>query len=82
MPDLLVQRSFAINCARIRMCQLSIDASKLRALDWRPEMAWEEGLAQTVRWYQENEDWWRKLKSGEFLEYYKQQYETRTATNE
>jgi dTDP-glucose 4,6-dehydratase len=45
-------------------------------------MEWEEGLAQTVQWYQDNEDWWRKLKSGEFLEYYKQQYETRTATNE
>lgn len=52
----------------------SIDASKLKALGWAPEMDWEEGMAQTVKWYQDNEWWWRKIKTGEFLEYYKRQY--------
>jgi len=52
----------------------SVDASKLRALGWAPSMDWEEGMALTVRWYQDNEWWWRKIKSGEFLEYYKRQY--------
>ena len=55
----------------------SIDANKLKGLGWKPAMYFEEGLALTVEWYQENEDWWRKLKSGEFLEYYKKQYENR-----
>ncbi len=55
----------------------SIDAKKLGSLGWEPKMDWEEGVALTVKWYQENEAWWRKLKSGEFLEYYKKQYETR-----
>jgi dTDP-glucose 4,6-dehydratase len=55
----------------------SIDAGKLMALGWTPEMPWEEGVAQTVRWYQENEWWWRKIKTGEFLEYYKRQYKER-----
>jgi dTDP-glucose 4,6-dehydratase len=55
----------------------SIDATKLGSLGWEPKMDWEEGVALTVKWYQENEAWWRKLKSGEFLEYYKKQYETR-----
>jgi len=56
----------------------SIDASKLQALGWAPRMDWDEGIALTVRWYRENEGWWRKIKSGEFLEYYKRQYEHRS----
>jgi dTDP-glucose 4,6-dehydratase len=52
----------------------SIDAGKLRALGWRPKMDWDEGIALSVRWYQENEWWWRKIKTGEYLEYYKRQY--------
>lgn len=52
----------------------SIDASKLRALGWAPRMDWDEGVALTVQWYRDNEWWWRKIKSGEFLEYYRKQY--------
>ena len=47
------------------------------ALGWQPQMAGDEGMALTVKWYQDNEWWWRKIKSGEFLEYYKRQYEQR-----
>lgn len=54
----------------------SIDANKLKALGWQPAMPWEEGMEKTVRWYQENETWWRKIKSGEFREYYERQYST------
>lgn len=57
----------------------SIDAAKLRGLGWAPTTAWDEGVAQTVAWYKANEWWWRKIKSGEFLEYYRKQYEERTA---
>jgi dTDP-glucose 4,6-dehydratase len=52
----------------------SIDAGKLKALGWQPKMDWDTGIALTVRWYQENEWWWRKIKTGEYLEYYKRQY--------
>lgn len=52
----------------------SIDAAKARALGWRPEIDWDAGVAETVRWYQENEWWWRKIKTGEYLAYYKRQY--------
>ena len=38
-----------------------------------------QALEKTVKWYVENEWWWRKLKSGEYLEYYKQQYGERLA---
>jgi dTDP-glucose 4,6-dehydratase len=46
-------------------------------LGWQPVHDFEEALAATVRWYQESEWWWRPIKSGEFKEYYKQQYEER-----
>ena len=52
----------------------SIDDHKLRGLGWAPAVPWEDGLALTVRWYKENEWWWRKIKGGEFKEYYRRQY--------
>lgn len=52
----------------------SINAAKLHALGWRPRVPWDEGIAQTVQWYRDNEWWWRKIKSGEFKEYYARQY--------
>jgi len=55
----------------------SINADKLHALGWKPEMPWDEGMALTVKWYQENEWWWRNIKNGEFKEYYLRQYGNR-----
>jgi dTDP-glucose 4,6-dehydratase len=52
----------------------SIDCSKLNALGWSPTQEFEEGMKITVDWYVDNEWWWRKLKSGEYLDYYKKQY--------
>lgn len=52
----------------------SIDDRKLRALGWAPQMTWDDGLAFTVRWYQENKGWWRRIKSGEFRDYYRKYY--------
>ncbi|MEQ4721131.1 dTDP-glucose 4,6-dehydratase [Nonomuraea sp. B19D2] len=36
----------------------SLDDAKLRALGYRPEIAFEQGLKDTVRWYAEHRDWW------------------------
>lgn len=52
----------------------AINSSKAHSLGWRPTVSFDEGLKRTVRWYRENEDWWRHLKSGEFIAYYKRQY--------
>jgi dTDP-glucose 4,6-dehydratase len=41
----------------------SVDCSKVRELGWKPAMAFEDGLAATVRWYQENRWWWEPLKA-------------------
>ncbi|MEL7435694.1 MAG: dTDP-glucose 4,6-dehydratase, partial [Chloroflexota bacterium] len=48
-------------------------------LGWVRRHTFEEGLAQTVQWYIDNEWWWRKIKTGEYLEYYKTQYAERLA---
>ena len=55
----------------------SIDASKLHALGWKPQMDWDQGVQETVAWYQDNEAWWRPIKNGEFKEYYERQYANR-----
>ncbi len=55
----------------------SISATKLKALGWAPRMDWDQGMALTVQWYRDNEWWWRKIKTGEFLEYYRRQYHDR-----
>ena len=40
----------------------AIDPSRIRSeLGWSPSVTVEEGLERTVRWYLENEDWWRPL---------------------
>jgi len=52
----------------------SLDCTKLKRLGWAPARDFEEGLAETVQWYVENQAWWRPLKSGEYWEYYKKNY--------
>ena len=52
----------------------SLDVTKLRGLGWEPAHDFESALATTVGWYVKNEWWWRKLKSGEYKEYYKKMY--------
>jgi dTDP-glucose 4,6-dehydratase len=45
-----------------------------RTTGWKPQIPFEKGLAETIEWYRANASWWRPLKSGEFLEYYKRNY--------
>ncbi len=52
----------------------SMNSDKIRALGWKPLVSWEEGIERTVKWYKENEWWWRKIKEGEFKEYYRRKY--------
>src|SRR2546421_1563703 len=43
----------------------AIDAGRLRAdLGWEPSVTFEEGIAATIAWYREHEDWWRPIKDG------------------
>jgi dTDP-glucose 4,6-dehydratase len=56
----------------------AMDAAKAeRELGWRPALSFEQGLADTVRWYVEHEDWWRPVKDGSYRAFYRTWYEER-----
>jgi dTDP-glucose 4,6-dehydratase len=50
-----------------------------RDFGWTVERNFEDALRQTVQWYVQNEWWWRKIKTGEYLEFYRRQYADRLA---
>lgn len=56
----------------------AIDSSKItNGLGWSPQVSFEEGLEKTVSWYLANSQWVSEVISGEYANYYKQQYENR-----
>lgn len=56
----------------------AIDASKIkRELGWEPCHRFEQAIVSTIEWYRANENWWRSIKSGEYLRYYELQYARR-----
>jgi dTDP-glucose 4,6-dehydratase len=42
----------------------SVDITKIRGLGYEPRVDFDAGLAEVVRWYRDNEAWWRPLKKG------------------
>jgi dTDP-glucose 4,6-dehydratase len=53
----------------------AIDASKInKELGWSPSVTFEEGLSKTIDWYLNNKEWLNNVTSGEYQNYYKQQY--------
>jgi dTDP-glucose 4,6-dehydratase len=58
----------------------AVDTRKLRELGWAPQIAFDDGLRDTVAWYRENDWWWRPIKERDpaFKAYYETQYGNRT----
>ena len=53
----------------------AIDPTKIREeLGWEPTTSPEEGIKATVKWYQEHEEWWQNIVSGEYQNYYAEMY--------
>jgi len=53
----------------------ALDWSKIKnELGWEPMNGFDEWLEKTVKWYQENEQWWKNVKNGAYKEYYQKQY--------
>lgn len=54
----------------------AIDPAKIhRELGWFPATKFADGIKKTIRWYLENKEWWQKIISGEYREYYRRMYE-------
>jgi dTDP-glucose 4,6-dehydratase len=56
----------------------AIDATKIqREFGWKPTHDFERGLADTISWYQANQEWWKRIISAEYQEYYEKMYKGR-----
>ena len=56
----------------------AIDFSKIeKTLGWGPSVSFEEGIRQTIAWYQAYGEWWREIKTGEYRDYYQRMYGNR-----
>lgn len=56
----------------------AIDASKIKnELGWEPSVQFEEGIALTIDWYLNNQQWMDEVTSGAYQDYYKAMYEGR-----
>ncbi len=56
-------RRYAINPAKIH-----------REFGWLPQTSFAEGIKKTIKWYLDNEDWWQRIISGEYQDYYAKMY--------
>ncbi len=52
----------------------SLNIAKILTLGWEPNHTPEEAIIETAHWYRDNEWWWRKIKSGEFRQFYETLY--------
>ncbi|SFS38974.1 dTDP-glucose 4,6-dehydratase [Paenibacillus sp. 453mf] len=56
----------------------AIDPTKIvEELGWQPKYTFDIGIKETIEWYLNNYAWWERIKSGQYMEYYKSQYATR-----
>lgn len=56
----------------------AIDQTKIKKeLGFEVHVGFEKGMEETIKWYIENRTWWKRIKSGEYLEYYDMMYKNR-----
>mgnify|MGYP002543312609 CR=1 FL=1 len=56
----------------------AIDPHKIHAeLGWLPETKFELGIQKTIAWYMDHQEWWKRILTGEYQEYYDNMYSGR-----
>jgi dTDP-glucose 4,6-dehydratase len=60
---------YAINCQKME-----------RELGWVPQVKFDQGLADTIQWYRDNQEWLSDVRSGQYREYYDRHYVQREKT--
>ncbi len=60
---------YAINCEKLG-----------RELGWRPQVKFDQGLADTIAWYRDHQQWLREVQSGQYRDYYERHYVHREKT--
>ena len=61
-------RRYAINTKKIK-----------NELGWEPSFEFSKALKETINWYTKNKNWWERIISGDYMQYYKLQYANRIA---
>ena len=53
----------------------AIDPTKIETeLGWKPKYTFDTGIRQTIEWYLDNKEWWQNILSGEYANYFENQY--------
>ena len=53
----------------------AIDPAKIhRDLGWLPETKFADGIKKTIKWYLDNQDWWKDIIAGDYQNYYEEMY--------
>ncbi len=53
----------------------AIDPTKIETeLGWKPKHNFDTGIQETIKWYLENQDWWKHILSGEYSNYFEKMY--------
>lgn len=62
----------------------ALDCCKIRSLGWEPQISFDRGLRETIKWYLEHENWWRRIKekSPAFRSFYEIYYRERKGVKE
>ena len=47
------------------------------AFGWKPSVSFTDGLKKTVDWYKNNSNWWKRIKTGEYMRFYEHHYGTK-----
>ena len=56
----------------------AIDPTKIHSeLGWLPTTSFDEGIKKTIRWYLENQKWWKDILVGDYQNYYEKMYGNR-----